>query len=160
MTVPPRHVKVDEVEGGSTPSSNPDGTPYTEDPKDMHTDEDAPMTILLPTAEHQFTWKSVINPPFSSIYSNIGKVNKGGFLGCDAETLMFLGVDAQREFTTGGIKPWTLDYRFSHRVAQPIGAPNPLTWNHFYVPKKNAWKKLTWNGDFAYQKGNFMGLFG
>lgn len=149
MTVPPRNVTLTDA------SLDPANTKV----EDIMTDEDAPITILMPTAEHQFTWKRVISPPFSNIYDNIGKVNSGAFLGAAKETLMFLGCDAQREFTTSEAKPWTLDYRFSHRCAQPIGAPNPLTWNHFYVPKTGTWTKLRFNGELAYQSGNFMGLF-
>lgn len=149
MTVPPRNVTLTDA------SMDPANTKV----EDIMTDEDAPITILMPTAEHQFTWKRVIDPPFAAIYDNIGKVNSGAFLGAGKESLMFLGCDAQREFTTGDAKPWTLDYRFSHRCARPVGAPNPLTWNHFYVPKKGTWEVLRWNGNKAYEQGNFMNLF-
>ena len=151
MTVPPRSAMMEGSQSLDPANSV----------EDQHTDEDAPITILMPTAEHQFTWKKVISPPFSSIYNLMGCVNKSAFLGADAETLMFLGCDATQEYTTGGVNPWTLDYRFSHRVAQPIGAPNPLTWNHFYVPKKGEWNKLEFgpNKDHAYHALDFSDLF-
>jgi hypothetical protein len=148
MTVPPRMVL---TENAST---------VAPDVEDIMTDEDAPITLLMPTAEHQLTWKKVLSPPFGAIYDSIGKINSNAFLNAKVGTLMFLGVDANREFTTGGQKPWTLDYRFSHRVALPanvVGAP--FGWNHFYVPKLGIWVKLRFNGEHAYQSVDFQGLF-
>jgi len=161
MTVPSRKAEISEPGSpGETPVSEGGWMPDAEfEAKKKMTDEDSPITLLLPTAEHQFSWKRVLSPPFGAIYGAIGKLNNSPFMGCAAETLMFLGVDAQREFTSGGQEPWTLDYRFSHRCAQPVGAPNPLTWNHFYVPKKDGWDKLKFKGEFAYKTTNFSGLF-
>ena len=163
MTVPPRKAEVPDDPNrspGETPVSEGGFLPDEEAEIDKKmTDEDAPITLLMPTAEHQFSWKRVLYPPFGAIYNAIGKLNASAFAGCAAETLMFLGVDAQREFTTDGQEPWTLDYRFSHRCSQPIGAPNPLTWNHFYVPKKGTWEKLRFNGQLAYRTTDFSGLF-
>ena len=155
MTVPGRNVVLETPASTSGSAS----ASAVEAAKKM-TDEDAPITILMPTAEQQFTWKKVLNPPFAAIYRNIGKVNEANWLGADGETLMFLGCDAQREFTTGSVEPWTLDYRFTHRCAKPLDAPSPLTWNHFYVPKTESWQKLEFaGGNNAYQTGDFINLF-
>lgn len=120
--------------------------------------EDVPFSILIPTVEHQFTWRTVINPPFSVIKKTIGHVNKKVIFGAGAETLLFLGVDAQREFTSTGLQPWTLDYRFTERRLIDSGGTE-RGWNHFFRPSTGAWSIPLVNGKKVYNQKEFLPLF-
>ena len=108
---------------------------------------------IIPTIEHNVTWKRVISPPWESMRTLIGKVNNvdlgpfqtGTML---EETLMYLGFTATPDITPDGQRVWEIGYRFSERridelsksavggskVADGINVSNPNTggWNHFY----------------------------
>jgi len=161
MTVPPAALEIPEEEispGELDKDGDGEITEAEREAAKKLKREDMPITLLMPQAEHQFTFKSMINPPWGAIYNAIGKVNETSFLGAAKECLLFLGVDAQREFTTNGQKPWTVDYRFSHRLAEPAG--NQITWNHFYDPAAGRWRIVQMNGSKIYTPTSFSGIFG
>ena len=120
--------------------------------------EDIPFSKLIPTAEHQFTWKQVVSPPFTAIRNAIGKTNSVPIFGAATETLLFLGVDAQREFTSDGQKPWTLDYRFSERLVKD-GGIRVIGWNHAFRPESGKWEVPKLDGKKIYDQTGFLTLF-
>ena len=106
-----------------------------------------PMIKRIPTIEHTFTWKEVLRPDWQSIINAVGMTNDAKFLGSDSGGVMFMGVDAHREFTPRGALPWQVTFRFSQRMLKnQFGAE--LGWNHFYLPDKGDWS-LVWKKDDA-----------
>lgn len=114
---------------------------------------------LIPTAEHQFTWDLVPNPPFAAIRAAVGGVNNATFFGAAAETLLFLGAEMERQFTTDGLSPWKLDYRFSERLLK-FGSQS-VGWNHFYRPNTGTWTRLiaVATSAYVYPLVPYSGLF-
>lgn len=124
---------------------------------------DLTPSMIIPTIEHQFTWHFVPDPPFDSIRGLYGMVNNGAFGGAAAETLLFLGAEAQRDTTIEGERTWTLDYRFQEKALKANG--QVVTWNHFFRPdaaaNDNPWQRIKRKADAkdVYEKGDFDKLF-
>lgn len=113
---------------------------------------------VIPTAEHQLTWDYVLTPPMATIRATIGKVNNAAFLGAAAETLLFLGADMEQETTTGGLRPWKVDYRMSERLLKQGGAS--VGWNYFFRPDTGNFERLlTRAGGAVYDQAPFLPLF-
>lgn len=118
--------------------------------------------MVIPTIEHQFTWHFVPSPPFAAMKNAYGKVNSALQYGAPAETLLFLGADANRDITTEGTKAWTLDYRFQEKALKAGGVI--AGWNHFFRPDpgagQNSWQKiLRKDGNTVYETADFSSLF-
>lgn len=115
------------------------------------------VTKIIPTIEHQLTWKSVVRPPFRAMRKLVGKINNKSLFGAEPETLLFMGADAQREFTRNGVKPWTLDYRFTERSIVEGGIT--YGWNHFLKPETGRWERVEIGNQPVYQKDDLKKLF-
>lgn len=118
--------------------------------------------MLIPTREHQFTWHFVPSPPWDAMRDAYGKLNTNLQYGAAAETLMFLGADAERDVTIDGARAWTLDYRFQERALKAGGIV--VGWNHFFRPDPaaadNSWQKIKRkDGLFVYETTDFDPLF-
>lgn len=138
-----------------------------------NTDFKAPLTEVIPTIEHQLRWRNVIEPPWETIRSAIGKLNNSStsFLNnANQETVLFLGVTATQRFRTAAyanfpfvnppaapadgftqkfaefaLHPWTLDFKFSEKnLGQPLGVTSSII-----APD------MGWNYFYRPEKGQF-----
>lgn len=112
--------------------------------------------------EHQVTWSFVKFPPWDAIRSLIGKINDKKFCGALAGTMLFLGVEAEHEFTSNGAQAWTVTYKFSEkRNVDSFGIIRG--WNYFLRPSTGDWEKILIRAgagsEGIYLEGNFAGLF-
>ena len=109
--------------------------------------EDVNAGVLIPTFEHQMRWPRVQFPPFAAMRATIGCVNsetRSFSTGVIApETLLFIGVELQRDILANGDLAWEVGYRFTERRVSLTEADflggNPANpsiavggWNHFF----------------------------
>ena len=85
-------------------------------------------TLRIPVIEHQVTWRRVPAPPWDAIRNCTGAVNNDSFLGAAAETVLFDGAKADREFTGLGdfLEPqfgWRLTYVFREKLIKVVEGP-------------------------------------
>jgi len=134
--------------------------------------KDANPTVRIPIVEHKFTWTSVLKPPFKQIRDAVGTVNNAKFFGAIAETLLFEGATAEREYKqiNDFDEPqfaWRLTYVFREKqikIFHDPGAPK-VGWNHVWRNKVNAgdpggWAKLVDEfGKGMYDVSDFNKLF-
>jgi len=127
---------------------------------------EAVSTVRVPITEHHVTWHRVVNPPWQAIRNCIGTVNDALFMGAAAETVLFDGATAEKQFI--GIdeleKPefgWRIAYVFREKAIKYGGGT--LGWNHAYrsLPHDDpGWDKLKdANNQHRYQTSNFNTLF-
>jgi hypothetical protein len=100
---------------------------------------DEAVVVVTPILEHHLTWHRVSGPPWDAIRASIGCVNEIEFLGAAAETLLFDGVKADREFL--GIDDrgepqyaWRLHYVFKEKAVKQVSGSEMSVetcgWNH------------------------------
>jgi hypothetical protein len=132
---------------------------------------EAVPTLRVPIIEHHVTWQRVINPPWDAIRACVGSVNAASFLGAAAETLLFDGAKADRQFT--GLDDlqepqfgWRITYVFREKTIRVLDAANDQAtygWNHCYcsVPLPSAgWDRLVDSqGNAFYRTADFSPLF-
>lgn len=125
-------------------------------------------TIRIPTVEHHITWHRVVNPPWQAIRRCIGTVNDGTFLGAAAETVLFDGAAAEREFLRIGSLAdteiaWRLGCVFRERAVKTGGGGSIVGFNHAYrsLPVSNpGWDRLLDGaGNPPYPSSDFSRLF-
>jgi hypothetical protein len=121
----------------------------------------------MPIIQHQITWHGVTQPPWDLIRTCSGCVNASEFLGAAAETLLFDGVTADREFiqldSTGkATYAWRLNYTFRERTikyASSVGAtPLAYGWNHAYRSTGGCERLVDANGARLYPTVDFSSL--
>ena len=95
-------------------------------------DEVAPSKII-PAADYRVTIYHVNSIPKSLIYSLIGKVNSTSFGEAEAESLMFIGADAQREVNSGSTPSWRLELFFQY---------SPVSHNKFFRADTGNYEKI------------------
>ena len=132
---------------------------------------DALPTLRIPIVEHHITWRRVLEPPWDAIRACAGAVNNDTFMGADAETVLFDGAKADREFTGLDLTQqaqfgWRVTYVFREKAIKVLDASDSETtygWNHCYrdVPfPGSAWDKLVnQNGNSLYTAVDFSPLF-
>jgi len=127
---------------------------------------EAVPTLRVPVVEHLVTWHRVPAPPWAAIRALTGTVNATAFLGAAAETVLFDGATAVKQFL--GISAqqqpqfgWRLTYVFRERAIKAGGGV--CGWNHRYrsLPAGNpGWDKLTdAAGQTLYPLADFAPLF-
>ncbi len=90
---------------------------------------DADGVVLLPFTRHRLLWQRVLSPPFDAIRNSTGTLNQSTFLGAAAGTLLFEGVNAEREFLqvpdlADTEFAWRLEYLFrENSLATVAGQP-------------------------------------
>ena len=118
---------------------------------------------------HTLTWYRVNRPPWAKIRRAMGRVNSRRFIGYDAETTLFLGLQAARQWGVEGKRHWQLTYKFLTRDmwhSRENGSEQRVTWNHFYrhdfgsdwAASDSPWQRLEEKGKpgrNVYQKANF-----
>ena len=67
-----------------TPSSNPDGSPYTGGPIEKPVDAAATATLLVPILDYLVEWDRVTDLSALDFSAYVGQVNSSSFMGCDA----------------------------------------------------------------------------
>ncbi|MFZ5828747.1 MAG: hypothetical protein ACOY3P_01600 [Planctomycetota bacterium] len=127
---------------------------------------DAVPAVRVPIVEHHVTWHRVTDPPWQAIRQCTGTVNQNAFLGAAAETVLFDGAVASRQFV--GLAEldqphfgWKITYIFREKAIKAAG--QVFGWNHHYreLPADNpGWDKLV-DGDGAglYRLNDFLPLF-
>ena len=140
---------------------------WGENGEEQNKGHQAPVTKILPTIEHTLNWRYVRNPPWSTIRNQLGTLNDAVlaiFNDAPAETVMFMSVQAEQKYTTGGIKPWSMSYKFSERNVTDDGEQD-IGWNHAYNPTKPGFQRLkrkkTADNSLAdlYDQSDFSELF-
>jgi len=170
----------------------PDGFVRWESDESIPVPEDAMPTARVPIIEHHLTWHRVVTPPWAQIRKTIGCVNlnvlgadqfpgdpeewnKFGLVGANAETVLFEGCTASKEFTVLDdlLNPqnfWQLGYHFREKEARifmyipGVGEDDThIGWNHVFrsLPFGDpGWDKLVDGvGSYMYKKASFTGLF-
>ncbi len=104
---------------------------------------------FVPTETLNLSWHRVRFPPWTNIRALRGKLNQATFLGHEAETVMFLGLDASREYQINAVRQWRLDYKFAIKEVKfedPAFPGQFITagWNHFLRPDADATSPDTW----------------
>ncbi len=110
------------------------GDPSSEDAggKEKKVPEDQRLAVVIPLIEHNITWHFVRFPPWSAIRWLIGNVNAYWFAGAAPETLLFAGMDANRDVTSKGVQCWTMSYKFLEKnMNQMDPTSNAFGWNHY-----------------------------
>jgi hypothetical protein len=92
---------------------------------------DVKAAVAIPLFEHTWEWNYVLNPPWLTIRSLMGKVNHKRVLGAEAECLLFLGVEAEPQVNTRGQTCWKLSCKFSEKNQNAMNPASPVGWNHF-----------------------------
>lgn len=125
------------------------------------------MYKLIATIEHSLKWKFALNPPWTTIYQTLGKVNNQAlaiFKNAKRQTVLFTGISGQQNYryfrrrTTAS--PWSLDFKFSQRYINE--GNNHYGWNHVYSPRKNKWVIPIRTNDgnkSLYEAADFLQLF-
>lgn len=125
------------------------------------------MYKLIGTIEHSLKWKFALNPPWTTIYQTLGKVNNQAlsiFKNAKRQTVLFTGISGQQNYrffrrrTTAS--PWSLDFKFSQRYIHEGG--KHYGWNHVYSPRKNKWVIPVRTNDgnkSLYEAADFLQLF-
>jgi hypothetical protein len=116
---------------------------------------------LFAGATYDVRWVYVDDPPIERLRGAIGAVNESVFLGCQPETLLFLGFDLAPTAKASIADPgsWELAIKFQERTIK-VGQ-NSLGWNHEYRGE-DGWKRVRMYGESweaRYQKQDFSGLF-
>jgi hypothetical protein len=127
---------------------------------------DAVPALRIPIIEHHLTWHRVVRPPWGAIRNATGGVNAELFLGAPAETILFDGAMAKKQFL--GLDPageaafgWRVTYVFREKAIKRGSAL--FGWNHRYrtVPSNTpGWDRLLDGNDHTmYRLVSFDGLF-
>ncbi len=127
---------------------------------------EAVATVRVPIVEHHVTWHHVVNPPWGAIRQSVGTVNEGQFLGAAAETVLFDGARADKQFIRVDElqQPefgWQIAYVFREKAIKHNG--QTYGWNHAYrsLPADDpGWDKLAdAAGQTPYQTSDLSTLF-
>jgi len=129
--------------------------------------EDVDTGIVVPTVTHEWTWHYVIDPPWSNLRKYLGTVNQAGtpYNDAVAETLLFAGYSANKEFNADGDTVWELGLTFIEKFIDltPDVPGGPVYgWNHFWRANHDpSWCKLkdAESGKFVYPSGNHNNIF-
>jgi len=115
---------------------NPDGSPGAAVPEA----DSSAGRILVAKTEYALLWNYVIDAPMTALRGLIGKVNSADFLGCPAETLLFMGFDLRPSTRASITDPgcWSINVKLSYR-AIVVGA-NTYGWNHEY--RADGWIRV------------------
>lgn len=103
-------------------------------------ESDVKITSSIAIGDIRITWHRVTNPPWDAIYAAQGLVNDDTFVGLDAEQVMFVGVQDQRQYQTDGTSMWSLTYQFSVRIPKfnnGSGTTVEGGWNHYPRSKES-----------------------
>lgn len=128
-------------------------------------DQQMPIVKVIPTIEHNFKWKYVLEPNWAEIYKMLGTVNDRALAWIPEskkDTVMFTGVSGNQVYTWDGaqarVQPWSLDFKFSQKHIQEDEAV--YGWNHAFSPKKGKWVKLfRADAQPLYQRRDFRPMF-
>ena len=122
--------------------------------------------LRVPLTEHHVTWHRVAYPPWQAIRACVGTVNAFAFLGAPAETVLFDGATAEKQFLgiDASQQPkfgWRITYIFREKAIHVGGSV--LGWNHRFrhVPHGDAgWDRLVdAAGNAMYRTSDFVPLF-
>lgn len=98
---------------------------------------------------HTLTWSYINYPPWYAIRASLGYVNNALMMGAFPETLLFLGGDAQHQYSYSQNQTyWSLTYHFAERclnyaLATADQTVNvPIGWNYYLRPETGRFEKL------------------
>ncbi len=139
-------------------------------PTEANTDYNLAAYKHIPTAEWEYKLRAFINPPWSTFFGAIGKINsKAQASICESavpETVLFSGLAGTKTYRWYRRKAlgsaWALSFKMSQRHI--IDGGNVYGWNHVYKPKTGIWTKLErapkGSGKFLYASYDLGSLFG
>ena len=158
LTLPARAL---QSQGSYTPSSNPDGSPYTGPPiTPPPPPPNSNNRLLIPLADYLVEWDRVQDLTALDYSGCVGCVNEATFLGCEAETLLCEGASLTPSFVLNPSLPhaWKVAVTLKKRRIQ-IG-DNVYGWNHDYLPNPPGWARIVMSdGTPRYQLSDFSDMF-
>lgn len=129
-------------------------------------DPDVDPGLLLPVEDLRLSWERVPLPPWNAIRDLRGRVNGSTFLGHVAETVLFVGARASRDFQIVDSGLWRIVYHFKVREATSTADPNiKHGWNHLFRRTGVGSPPEHWaaiqdeDGNRMYATGDFAELF-
>lgn len=113
---------------------------------DKHPARDTLPAFPVVMVNHTFQWHNIYDPPLSTLYSYLGKINSLAFKGHAIGTVLFSKMGATFTLTKNLVQRYTLTLgctaRVIHGAAYDGGA---ITWNHFLrsdAGDDNPWQLL------------------
>lgn len=111
--------------------------------------------VLVPNLEYSITRHQIPYLPVTIIKGLVGKINSAAWLGFDAETVLFVGGEADRSATSEGLQAWTIDFKFLWRpVSWNMGLTTNRTWEYVVFNGSNPPPPIT-GGNLTYDSGDF-----
>jgi hypothetical protein len=81
---------------------------------------------------HDFKWMNVYDPPLTSIYGLLGKLNATPFFGHAIGTVIFDKLTANYSITTNGVRKYEVSMGCTARIIHGASYDGGyITWNHF-----------------------------
>ncbi|HEY4313213.1 MAG TPA: hypothetical protein VGN12_27425 [Pirellulales bacterium] len=117
--------------------------------------DDVAAGMIIPTGQIVANWSRVAQPPDITVENARGKVNTSTFIGRAAGTVLFLGMNKNRQFQFDDSNSGLYDLEYSFSI-------NNKGWNKFYDPARGDWFtiKATIGGAPPYASTSFDQLFG
>lgn len=132
------------------------------DPDGPIPEDDSPAgRILIMKGEITLLWDYVDSPPVGTWNAKKGCVNSSTFLGCEPESLLFLGYELSPSTKASITWPWTWQMvaKFSYRAAKQ--GQHVYGWNHEY--RLDGWHRVKMfdgtNWTDRYDKTDFSTMF-
>jgi hypothetical protein len=159
LTLPARALT---ASGTYTPTSNPDGSPYSGPPiTPPPPPPNSNNRILIPLVDYLVEWDRVQDLSALDWDEEIGCVNQAAVMGCEPETLLLEGVSLAPSFVLSPSNPhaWKATATLKKRKIEVGGSA--YGWNHDYLPNPPGWTKILMSdGTPRYPLADFSGLFG
>lgn len=190
MSLPPMGTKVkrrdvhDQLPEGISEGEIDEGAGEIQDNRDQQ----MPFLLQIPTIEYSIKLPLIRNPPFASITSLLGRINKSTVtILNDAlpETVLFMGYSATQRYTWDGAssksQPWSMELHFSQRQINKTNAAGEFEmirdeetgkvtgttrdkgrvfgWNHAFNPTLGEWVEMEMkNGRPPYDTADFEAI--
>lgn len=128
------------------------------------TTDDVVIHKVIPLESWEVRWPEVPRPNWSAFRDQAGTVNFYTFLGCESETVLFMGTESEEGIHPSGMSVWDVTLRFDVRriiYTDSEGNSAVAGWNHIYRPDadttaEDIWQKVT---PSIYDYSDFSNLF-
>jgi hypothetical protein len=129
-------------------------------------EDDFTPGILIPEESINLSWRWVPQPPWTAMRQTRGCVNNSTFMGYDAEQVLFVGANWEREFQVNDTPLWRVDYKFQVKTVQSTLDPGTV-YGHNYFYRRDAgagndnWQRIVsvQTGAAPFQSADLSQLF-
>jgi hypothetical protein len=159
LTLPARAL---QSSGTYTPTSNPDGSPYTGGPiTPPPPPPNSNNRLLIPLVDYLVEWDRVQDLGALDFDDEIGCVNESAFMGCEAETLLLEGVSLMPSFVLNPSNPHCWKATATLKRRRIVIGSDVYGWNDDFIPNPPGWTRMLMSdGNPRYPQADFTGLFG